>query len=95
MRGTTLMARQVTNQDPHGEARVVLAGTPLDRASGALIAIHGRGATADDIVALAREIAPPGIAIVAPQAAGNTWYRWTAGAAWRSVRWNLLSSVSW
>ncbi len=68
------MARQITNQDPHGEARVVLAGTPLDRASGALIAVHGRGADAEDIVALAREIAPEGIAIVAPQAAGNTWY---------------------
>lgn len=68
------MARQITNQDPHGGAGVVSAGTPLDRASGALVAIHGRGATADDIVALAREIAPPGIAIVAPEAAGNTWY---------------------
>jgi predicted esterase len=41
---------------------------------GAIIAIHGRGADAEDIVALAQEVGPPGVTIVAPQAAGNTWY---------------------
>ena len=45
-----------------------------DSAAGALIAIHGRGAGAEDIIALAREVAPPDVAILAPQAAGNTWY---------------------
>jgi predicted esterase len=61
-------------QDPHGETRTLVEGTPLDRAKGALVAVHGRGASAADIVSLAREIAPPGVAIVAPEAAGNTWY---------------------
>jgi predicted esterase len=49
-------------------------GAPLDRAKGGLIAIHGRGGGADDIIALAREVAPSGVTILAPQAAGNTWY---------------------
>jgi predicted esterase len=59
---------------PHGDQRVLLAGAPLDQASGAIIAVHGRGASAEDIIALAEEVVPPGVAILAPQAAGNTWY---------------------
>jgi predicted esterase len=51
-----------------------MEGAPLETAAGALIAIHGRGAAAEDIIALAREIAPPNVTLVAPQAAGNTWY---------------------
>jgi predicted esterase len=51
-----------------------MAGAPLEQAAGAIIAIHGRGAGAEDIIALARDLAPPGVAILAPQAAGNTWY---------------------
>jgi predicted esterase len=53
---------------------VLIGGAPLETAAGALIAIHGRGAGAEDIMALAREIAPPNVTILAPQAAGNTWY---------------------
>jgi predicted esterase len=67
------MMRQDSNH-PHGEQPVLAAGAPLDEASGAIIAIHGRGANAEDIIGLAAQVAPPGVAIVAPQAAGNTWY---------------------
>jgi len=51
-----------------------MGGASLDSAKGGLIAIHGRGAGAEDIMALAREVAPPAVTILAPQAAGNTWY---------------------
>src|SRR5215208_5655256 len=51
-----------------------MGGAPLNSARGGLIAIHGRGAGAEDIFALANEVAPSEIAILAPQAAGNTWY---------------------
>jgi predicted esterase len=60
--------------DPHGATRNVAAGAPLDEAVGAIIALHGRGADAQDILGLAMEVAPPGVAIVAPEAAGHTWY---------------------
>jgi predicted esterase len=59
---------------PHGTQSILTAGTPLEQASGAVIAIHGRGAGASDIIGLAEEVAPPNVAILAPQAAGNTWY---------------------
>jgi predicted esterase len=42
------------------------------------IALHGRGASADDILSLAREIAAVpelrDLAFLAPEAAGHTWY---------------------
>lgn len=60
--------------DPHGQAQLYAAGAPLDEASSAMIAIHGRGADAADIINLAGEVAPPGIVILAPNAVGQTWY---------------------
>src|SRR5918998_796661 len=68
------MARTGEARHPHGGQRVLMGGAPLDGAKGGLIAIHGRGAGAEDIIALVREVAPPGVTILAPQAAGNTWY---------------------
>ncbi len=61
-------------RDPHRNAVVLTAGAPLDQADAAMILIHGRGASADDILTLATEIDTPGFAYLAPQAAGNTWY---------------------
>src|SRR5918994_4363380 len=68
------MVRPDATAHPHGGQRVLMGGAPLEAAAGALIAIHGRGAGAEDIIALAREVAPPTITILAPQAAGNPWY---------------------
>jgi predicted esterase len=39
-----------------------------------MIMVHGRGATADDILSLSHELRVPGVAYLAPQAAGYTWY---------------------
>jgi predicted esterase len=51
------------------------AGVSLDEASAAVLMLHGRGASATSILALANELGdPPGFAYVAPQAAGHTWY---------------------
>jgi len=59
---------------PHQGQPVRHAGAPLGRAGAALVMVHGRGATAEGILALADELAQPGFAHLAPQAAGNTWY---------------------
>jgi phospholipase/carboxylesterase len=59
---------------PHQGQPVRPAGEPLTRASAAMVMVHGRGATADNILALSEELAMPGFAYLAPQAAGNTWY---------------------
>jgi predicted esterase len=39
-----------------------------------MILVHGRGGTAEDILALAGELTHDGFTLLAPQAAGNTWY---------------------
>jgi predicted esterase len=51
-----------------------MAGTSLDRARAAVIMIHGRGASARDILGLAAELAVEDVAWLAPEAAGQTWY---------------------
>jgi predicted esterase len=59
---------------PHQGQPVRHLGEPLTRASAAMVMVHGRGATADDILTLSDELAVSGFAYLAPQAAGNTWY---------------------
>ena len=59
---------------PHQGQPVRVAGVPLATARGAMILVHGRGATAENILELADEVGRPGWAYLAPQAAGNTWY---------------------
>ena len=57
----------------HGQ-RIVEAGQKLASARAAMILLHGRGATAEDIMTIAYEVLHPGWAYLAPQAAGNAWY---------------------
>lgn len=59
---------------PHRGQPVRVAGEPLQSAKAAMILIHGRGASAEDILTLVPELDQPGFAYLAPQAAGYTWY---------------------
>lgn len=49
-------------------------GTPLADASCAVVLLHGRGATAQGMLALADRFSQPDVAFLAPQAAQRTWY---------------------
>ena len=59
---------------PHQNQRLIVAGQPLEQAKAALVLLHGRGASPEDILALGNEIFHPDFAYLAPQAAGYTWY---------------------
>ena len=61
-------------EDPHSDQQLVANGTELEDATAAAVFVHGRGATARSIIGMGREIHRPGLALLAPQAAGNTWY---------------------
>ena len=50
------------------------AGEVLESARGAVVLVHGRGADAESILSLAAALHRPGIAWIAPQARGGTWY---------------------
>lgn len=60
--------------DPHRDGPVRHFGEPLEEAKGAVILLHGRGGSAEDILSLANELYFPQLAYLAPQASGNTWY---------------------
>jgi predicted esterase len=64
----------MTSQDPHAGQPVLHAGPPISDARIVAIMLHGRGASADDILGLAGEFSPRDVAYLAPQAAGRTWY---------------------
>ena len=68
------MAMQAMSSGPHQGAQVLQAGVPLDRARAVGILLHGRGARAENILELAQAVRAQGVAWLAPQAAGNTWY---------------------
>ncbi|WP_211694201.1 alpha/beta hydrolase [Natronomonas salina] len=59
---------------PHQDRPLVTGGAPLAVADAAAVLLHGRGATAEGIVALADEFYRHGLALVAPQAERNRWY---------------------
>ena len=53
---------------------VLQAGAPIEQAAGAIILLHGRGGSAEDILALGRALTQDRWALLAPQAPGHTWY---------------------
>jgi phospholipase/carboxylesterase len=63
-----------STDDPHRNQPVLQRGRALDSAAAAVILVHGRGASADDILGLADEFDLPELAYLAPEAAGHTWY---------------------
>jgi phospholipase/carboxylesterase len=58
----------------HGTQALLRAGASLDEATGAVVLLHGRGASAEDILNLSVPLGLPQVAYVAPQAAGSRWY---------------------
>jgi len=60
--------------DPHAGRPVLRSGPAPEDARLAAILLHGRGASAEDILGLADQLGARDIAYAAPQAAGSTWY---------------------
>lgn len=61
-------------EDLHGGQPVLRAGPRIPDARLVAVLLHGRGASAEDILGLAGQFSAADIAYVAPQAAGHTWY---------------------
>jgi predicted esterase len=60
--------------DPHAGQAVQREGPDPSTARLTVILLHGRGASAANILGLAREFQVDDVAFLAPQAAGSTWY---------------------
>lgn len=60
--------------DAHQSRPLVTAGAPRGAAEAAVVLLHGRGATAEGMVATAEEFYRHGVTFLAPQAARYTWF---------------------
>jgi predicted esterase len=69
-------------RDPHKDQPILQGGAPLGTATGALILLHGRAGSAQEMLTLARELTADGgkagggtaLAWFVPEAAGRLWY---------------------
>jgi predicted esterase len=68
------MAKRTSVTGPHQGYALLSEGKELGEARTAMILIHGRGASAYDILELGSLLAPPEMAQLAPQASNHTWY---------------------
>jgi predicted esterase len=60
--------------DPHAGQPLRRQGPGVSAARLTVVLLHGRGASADNILGLAGEFEVDDVAYLAPQAAGSTWY---------------------
>lgn len=78
---------------------IITAGKKLPEAKKALIMIHGRGGSAEDMLSLAEHLDVKDYALIAPQATGNTWYPYSFLAPiqqnepWLSSALSLLGDI--
>ena len=85
--------------DPHGNQPVIHRGPAIASAAGTVLLIHGRGASAEDILGLGHEFDLPELAYLAPEAAGHTWYPYSFLAPieqnqpWLNSALNLLKAI--
>lgn len=56
------------------QKNIITGGVPIAEAKKAIIFIHGRGATAEDILSLNNHLKIADAALFAPQATNNSWY---------------------
>jgi phospholipase/carboxylesterase len=59
---------------PHQNQPVRTTGAPLQQARGAMVMLHGRGATAESILTLSASLDAPDFSYLAPQAGNNSWW---------------------
>jgi len=78
---------------------LVWSGIKMGEASKALIMIHGRGASAEDILTIAAHLNIKDFALLAPQATNNTWYPYsfmappTSNEPWLSSALAVLKEI--
>ena len=82
------------NSDPHANGPVLQTGSPIQDASLAVVLLHGRGGSAEDILGLASAFDLKDVAYFAPQAAGHSWYPLSFMAPREANEPNLSSALA-
>jgi phospholipase/carboxylesterase len=55
-------------------AEIFTAGVPLQKATTAVVMLHGRGASAENMLVFGQSLGVAEVAYLAPQAPGSSWY---------------------
>lgn len=82
------------------DKKIVTAGRKATEAKKALIMVHGRGGSAEDILTLSNYLNVKDYALLAPQATGHTWYPYSflmppaKNEPWLSSALKLLKEVT-
>ncbi|MBC7851034.1 MAG: dienelactone hydrolase family protein [Chitinophagaceae bacterium] len=82
------------------DRKIIYAGTPVKEAAKVLILLHGRGASAEDILSLSSHLQVPGFALLAPQATNHSWYPYSflqptsANEPWLSSALGLMKNIT-
>lgn len=63
-----------SNGNVHDDQPVLGVGPAVDEARAVMVMVHGRGASAQDILGLSTELTADEMSFIAPQAANHTWY---------------------
>jgi predicted esterase len=79
---------------PHQDRPVLQAGAPLESARAAMVLLHGRGASAADIMTIGAQLMHEGYAYLAPEAAGNAWYPYPFTAPMETNEPHLSSALA-
>ena len=87
--------RDAAPADPHAAQPVLTAGPTPERTDGTLLLLHGRGASAEGMLALYAELNIESIAALAPQASGSSWYPNSFLAPLESNQPYLDSALRW
>ena len=78
---------------------IVYGGQKINEAKKALLMVHGRGGSAEDILSLASHLQVTDFALLAPQATNNTWYPYSfmmppqQNEPWLSSALSLLKEI--
>lgn len=82
------------------EKNIITAGKEPEKNSKALIMLHGRGGSAEDILTLASHLETDDFSLIAPQATNHTWYPYSFMAPaeenepWLSSAIDLLKEIT-
>ncbi|SHF97331.1 alpha/beta hydrolase [Pedobacter caeni] len=76
------------------QKNIITAGVPIETADKAIVFLHGRGATASDIINLNQHFKVDDAALFAPQATNHSWYPYSFMAPEKENQPSLNSALT-
>ncbi len=78
----------------HEDQPLLHSGSPVDKASAALIMLHGRDGAAENMLSIARQLRATKLAVLAPSAAEARWFPYSSLVPFQQNEPDLSSAIS-